>query len=371
MNFKTILILSIILSLFISCGKKEEAQNNELATKTETSDEKSGQSIAVEALVIKPRTIEQNIPLTGVLKPLHSVDIVAEVSGKVQKIYKKLGNSVTQRDTLAIIDDKVPLSNYRQAKSQVLSAENNLKIAELNLKSDEELFKSGDISQLAYENSQLAVKSAEANRLSALASLSLLEKNYKDTRIMSPISGLISRKFIELGTMVTPNMPLYRVVDLKILKIEVGVSQSMISRLQVGSAAKVTISALKNRTFDGKVRFISPQAEEATGAFTTEIHVKNSNDLKIKAGMTAKIDLTVTDLGKQLAVPDYALVTKDGKDFVYKIENDIARLAEVTVSETFGSQAIIAGGIAEGDTIVVVGMKNLGVDTKVWIETIH
>ena len=87
--------------------------------------------------------------------------------------------------------------------------------------------------------------------------------------------------------------------------------------------------------------------------------------------MTAKIDLTVTDLGKQLAVPDYALVTKDGKDFVYKIENDLARLVEVSVAETFGSQAIIAGGIAEGDTIVVVGMKNLGVDTKVWIETIH
>ncbi|UCE05734.1 MAG: efflux RND transporter periplasmic adaptor subunit [bacterium] len=371
MNFKTILILSIIFSLFISCGKEGNVQNKEIATKTETPDQKSAQSIAVEALVIKSQTIEQNIPLTGVLKPLHSVDIVAEVSGKVKKIYKKLGDSITQRDTLAVIDDKVPLSNYRQAKSQVLSAENNLKIAELNLKSDEELFKSGDISQLAYENSQLAVKSAEANRLSALASLSLLEKNYKDTRIMSPISGLISRKFIELGTMVTPNMPLYRVVDLKVLKIEVGVSQIMISRLHIGSAAQVTISALKNRTFDGIVRFISPQADETTGAFMAEIHVQNTYDLKIKAGMTAKIDLTVTDLGKQLAVPDYALITKNGKDFVYKIENDIARLVEVSVAETFGSEAIITDGIAEGDTIVVVGMKNLGEDMKVWIETIH
>jgi membrane fusion protein (multidrug efflux system) len=228
MNFKTFLIFSILLSLFIFCGKKDEAQNQKTTTKTETPDQKSGQSIAVEVLVVKPRNIEQNILLTGVLKPLHSVDIVSEVSGKVQKIYKKLGDSITQRDTLAIINDKVPLSNYRQAKSQLLSAENNLKIAELNLKSDEELFKNGDISKLAFESSQLAVKSAEANRLSALASLSLLEKNYKDTRIMSPISGLISRKFIELGTMVTPNMPLYRVVDLKTLKIEVGVSQSMI-----------------------------------------------------------------------------------------------------------------------------------------------
>nr|MBC8180861.1 hypothetical protein [candidate division KSB1 bacterium] len=154
--FNSLLILILLLNLN-SCGNKpvdEKAVDN--ATE-DSKPVKNNQTIPVEALIIKPKKLEQNIPLTGILKPIHEVDIFAEVSGKVEVINKKLGDAVTTRDTLAVIDEKIPLSNYRQAKSQVLTADNNLKIAKLNLKSDEELFKNGDISELAYENSKLAV----------------------------------------------------------------------------------------------------------------------------------------------------------------------------------------------------------------------
>ena len=374
MKFKNISISLIILFLmfnFNSCGKKpvEETPVEDQTKESKTIENK--QKIPVEALIVKLKKLEQNIPLTGILKPLHEVDIIAEATGKAEVINKKLGDAVTTKDTLAIIDDDIPLSNYLQAKSQVLTADNNLKIAKLNLKSDEELFKNGDISELAYENSRLAVKSAEASRLSTLANLSLLEKNYRETRITSPIAGLIARKNIDIGTMVTPNLPVYRVVDLTILKIQVGVPQSMINRVQVGSEAKVQISALNNQIFAGEVRYISPQTDESTGAFTIEAHVQNTNDLKIRAGMTAKVDLILKDKVEKLIIPDHALISKNGNNHLYKIIDGIARLTEVTIGETIGSQVIVSDGLVEGDTIVVVGMKNLGVDTNVWIETIH
>ena len=157
------------------------------------------QRIPVEAYIVRNKNIQRNFSSSGVLKPKHEVDIVAEVAGKIETIHKSVGDQVTRSDILALIDDDIPLSNYKQAKSQVLSAENNLKIARLNLQSDEELFKSGDISKLEYENSVLTVKTAEANHLSALANLSLLEKAYNDTRIKSPIEGLISRKYIDIA----------------------------------------------------------------------------------------------------------------------------------------------------------------------------
>ncbi len=368
--FSSLLILVLLFNLN-SCGNKPTEEKPVENTAEESKPIKNNQTIPVEALIIKPKKLEQNIPLTGILKPIHEVDIVAEVSGKVQVINKKLGDAITTRDTLAVIDEKIPLSNYRQAKSQVLTADNNLKIAKLNLKSDEELFKNGDISELAFENSRLAVKSAEANRLSALANLSLLEKNYHDTRITSPIAGLISRKTIDIGTMVTPNVPVYRVVDLTTLKIQVGVPQSMINRVLVGSEAKVQISALNNQIFPGAVRYISPQADENTGAFTIEAHVQNTPGLKIRAGMTAKVDLLLTEKEEKLIIPDHALISKNGNNHLYKIEGGIARLTEITIGETIGSQVVVSQGLADGDTIVVVGMKNLGVDTKVFIEMIH
>jgi len=370
-NLSLIRLLSLILIIFtIFCGKKQADQKVTTEDIANTATPKV-RAVPVEAMIVTTKIVQQNVPLTDVLKPLHSVDVVAEVSGKVKKIVKKLGAKVSTRDTLAYIDDKIPYNQYRQAKSQVLSAENNLKITQLNLKSDKELFENGDISKLAYENSRLTVKTAEANHLSAVANLSILEKAFQDTRIVSPISGLISRKFIDLGMMVNPGTPLYRVVDLKSLKIEVGLPQSMVSRVRIGTRARVTISALNSQVFDGEVRFISPQADENSGAFMTEVHIKNSPDLKIRAGMTAKVELLLTDSEKRLTVPEYALVSQDGSHSIYKINQQIAQLTEVTVGETFGSQVVIEGGLVNGDTIVVVGMKNLGISTKVWIETIH
>lgn len=365
----------LILSGF-ACGNEERtesaAQAN-AATAAEASGAANGddRGVPVEAMVVTREVVEQKVPLLGVLQPIHEVDIVAEVSGKVERIFKKLGDPVTPRDTLARIDDRIPLSQYRQAKAQLLSAENNLKIARLNLKSDEKLLQSGDISQLAYENSVLAVKTAEANRLSALANLDRQEKAYRDTRITSPIAGLVARKYIDVGMMVNSGMPVYRVVDLTTMKIEVAVPQTMVARVSVGRPARVAVSALPGRKFPGIVRFLAPQADESTGAFTAEVHIKNTPEFVLKAGMTARVELILASLTERLAVPDHAFVTRDNKTYVYRIVNNRARLTEITLGENFGPRSVVKNGLAPGDTIVVVGMNNLGVETKVWIEALH
>jgi len=178
MKFKNMLVLIFLFSVFvISCDPEAKSEQSEIS---ENASDLETRAIPVEALIVKSNTVEQSVPLTGILKPLYEVDIVAEVSGKATEIKKNLGDKVLKGDILAIIDDEVALSNYKQAKAQVLSAENNMKIAQLNLKSDKELFENGDISKLAFENSTLTVKTAEANHLLAMANLSLLKKAFED-----------------------------------------------------------------------------------------------------------------------------------------------------------------------------------------------
>jgi RND family efflux transporter MFP subunit len=296
---------------------------------------------------------------------------MSEVSGKIIRINRDIGDAVDTKDIIAVIDDNVPRSNYEHAKAQVLSAETNLKIARLNLQSDEELFNNGDISDLEYQNSLLAVKTAEANYQSATASLSRLEKTYNDTRIISPIKGLISRKYVDTGTMVTNNMPVYRVVDLSTLKLRAGVPQEIISRVKRNNQADITISGLNNRRFTGFVHSISPQADEQTGAFMVEIHIKNTPDHQIKAGMTAKVDLMVREDTNRLVIPDYAVVMKNGNNYLYRLNNGRAYLTQLIAGETIGGHIVVLEGVADGDTIAVVGMKNLGVETPVVIEILH
>ncbi|MBN2008209.1 efflux RND transporter periplasmic adaptor subunit [candidate division KSB1 bacterium] len=371
-TYFTFIFLVALSMLFGSCGKK-----NEQTTGTTTDALASEMNVAtttqipVEVLVIKRKNIEQNIPLSGVIQPIHEVDIIAEVSGQVTKINKELGEAVTTRDTLAWIDDKVARIQYQQARSQVLSAENNLKIAELNLQSDKELYQAGDISDLEFENSKLAVKSAQASLLSARANYDMMEKQYHETRITTPINGVIARKSIDIGTMVTPTAPVYRVVQMNQMKIQVGVAQDLVGKLRIGDKAAVRIGALGNVEFDGKVAYISPQADESTGAFTAEIHVVNTPDNQIRAGMSCRVELLVTDLGQQLVVPDYALVPRNGSKFIYQIQGGKAVLKKVDTGSSFGSYVVVNDGLAVGDTVVTVGMKKLGVDTPVYIEAVN
>ncbi|NHZ85664.1 MAG: efflux RND transporter periplasmic adaptor subunit [Planctomycetia bacterium] len=362
-SFLVLLLLSIM-----SCGGNDNKE--ETASKTKSSSEET-KIVPVEVMVVSKQYIEATIPFTGVLAPSRSVDIISEISGKVQKINKKLGQSVSTKDILAVIDDEVPFNQFQQAQAQKLSADNGLKIAQLNLESDKILFENDDISKIAYENSALTVKNAEANQLSAIANLSLLEKNYNNTRIKSPISGIISRKYIELGTMINIGMPIYRVIDLSSLKIGIGISQDMVNFVKIGSQANVQISALNNKSFSGEVRYISPQADEQTGTFKAEIYVPNTQKMEIRAGMTASVELTISNKGKQLSVPNYALVTKNGDQYIYKINGNIAELHKIETGQSLGSRTIVNSGLADGDSVVVVGMKNLGERTSVFMETVN
>jgi len=371
MKFKTILLHSVMIALlgsFSSCENNDK--KNALPDDPEVKKE-NAQKVPVEVFIVRSKNVQRDFTASGVLQPKHNVDIVAEVAGKIEKINKSVGDRVTRNDVLAQIDDDIPLSNYKQAKSQVLSAENNLKITRLNLISDEELFKSGDISKLEYENSVLAVKTAEASHLSALATLSLLEKAYNDTRIKSPINGQISRKYIDIGKMVNPNIPLYRVVDISLLKLEIGMPQEYISQVRKGTRARVVVSALNDGIFEGRVKYISPQAEERTGSFLIEIHIKNTPEGRLMAGMTASAEIIFENNSNQLLIPDHATIKNNDSTSVYLISGNHALRVPVILGETYDNFVAVNNGLSEGDSIVIVGLKNIIDGSPVWIESVQ
>ena len=368
---KYVLLFSLLFSgmiFMVSCSEEKAVEEQVTDSAPETKTERA---IPVEVLVLQKHIVRQQVTLSGIIQPIHKVDIISEVSGKVTRIVKELGESVNTRDTLAYIDAEIPFSNYIQARAQLLSAQNNLEIAQLNLASDKALFESGDISALTYQNSQLALKTAKANHLSAKAALTAAKKGYKDTRITSPFSGRISRSYLDLGMMLQPGMAAYQIVDLSTAKIELGLPQDIIGLLKIGSEVQLHVSALRDHPFKGFVKFISPAADERSGTFSAEIHIPNTSRSGIRAGMTAKATLFLSDPEPLIAVPNEALIRHNGDADIYKVTNNIAHITRVELGGQRGAQTIVRKGLAEGDTIVVVGQKLLGKNSKVWIETVH
>ena len=362
----TVAVLALCCCV-LSCGPQEDADTPASAEPGVD----SLRAVPVEARVVRRENVEEAIEVTGVILPHRSVDVVAETGGRLIWVLADVGHRVTAGDTLAVIDDRVAASRLEHAIAQVLSSENNLKIAQLNFESDRQLFDSGDISKLAFETSRFAVKEAEAELKSNQADLSRARKEFEDTRLTSPIDGWVSRKHVEFGAMISPGAPTYRVVDLNTMKIMLGIPQSAIGRVTPGGPVRITVDALGNRTFDGQVRYVSPQAEEATGSFPAEVHVANTSERSIRAGMSAHCRVILGGSDLQFVVPGNAVVARDGKEYVYRVRDGIARLSEVKTRETFGAHVAVEAGLEEGDSIVVEGMNRLGAATHVTIRALR
>ena len=102
-----------------------------------------------------------------------------------------------------------------------------------------------------------------------------------------------------------------------------------------------------------------------------EIYVINTPAGKIKAGMTARVEIVLKSQTDQIVIPDYALVTRNDSSYVYVISGNKAILTPIKIRDTFESLIAIDNGLSLGDTIVVVGMKNLKDDSSVWIEILN
>lgn len=359
-----------VLALFacvLSCGPREDAETDGAADPGVD----SLRAVPVDARVVRREIVAEAVDVAGVILPHKAVDVVAEAGGRLTDVRAEVGVRVTAGDTLAVIDDRVAESRLAHAEAQVLSSENNLKIAQLNFESDRLLLDSGDISSLAFETSRFAVKSAQAELKSNQAELSRARKGFEDTRLTSPIDGWVSRKHVEHGAMISAGAAAYRIVDLTTMKITLGIPQSAIGRIQAGGQVRLTVAALGGRGFDGYVRYVSPQAEEDTGAFPVEVHVANTTDMLIRGGMSARCRVLLSGSSPQFVVPGNAVLARNGKDHIYRIREGIARLTGVTTRETFGSRVSVETGLAEGDTIVVGGMLRLGVETPVTIRALR
>jgi uncharacterized Rossmann fold enzyme len=93
--------------------------------------------------------------------------------------------------------------------------------------------------------------------------------------------------------------------------------------------------------------------------------------MEIRAGMTASVALAISHKDEQLSIPNYALVSKNGDQYVYIVKNNFAELTKIETGQSIGYNTIVNFGLTDGDTVVVVGMKNLGEKTSVFIETVN
>ena len=358
-NIKVLIWLGIILTLFlwtIACEKSEQAVAEDPSEDTASSQENA---IPVKVMQVIAEPFLEWIPSTGTIKPWHEATIMSQTSGQIKEVFLELGQFKRCDEVLVQVDDELKQYAYNQAHAQFINAEANYEKANKDLERNKQLYKNKSITEFEMENARLKERSAYASMISAKAAFDTARRQLEDTKIKSPIDGDIAQKIVDVGDTVSPGMPIATIIDIRKLRVLVGISSQEIPRIKQGQQVQIKVDTYPNLTFKGKVSFIGPQAELSSRTFPVEIKVDNTSDKKLKPGMIARTNILVGKEDNVVVIPQDSILELEGKKVVYIVKEDRAERREITVTKVFENQVCACKDLKPGELLVITGQENL------------
>ncbi len=266
------------------------------------------------------------VTASGTLSALVTVQVGAQVSGTIQKLYVDFNSPVRKGQVLAQIDPRLFKAALDQARANVLAAQGTLANAKAQAKNDRlqlerdqqllarNLIAQGDLdtARAAADGAAGQVEAAEGALAQARANLSQAEVNLKYTTIVSPIDGVVISRSVDVGQTVaaafqTPT--LFSIAqDLGRMQVDTSVAEADVGHLTEGMDATFTVDAYPSESFRGRVRQVRYNPQTVQNVVTYDAVLDVSNDsLKLRPGMTANVTFVYADRPDVLRVPNAAL----------------------------------------------------------------
>lgn len=345
-RMKLLLILLLVVAAVVFVLLRNRARNEaRIAQKIDVVP-------TVTAVGVRRGQIDQNLTLVGNVMASHDVMVVSETMGRVTAVRVEVGDRVAAGATLVQVDDELKLAAFK-------TAEVNHEKAQKDLQRYESLYKTNTITDSEIEGARLAAKSAEAQFIAA-------RRQFQDTRIATPIAGVVTSRLVERGSMVQPGMPIANVVDISNLKATLHVAEADVFKLKPGQAVVASTDIYPGATFRGLIRTISDKADDSH-TYPVEIGMANSPSQPLKAGMFVRVTFPSVSRRNALIIPRSCLVGSRRAPQVFVVEQNVAHLRDITVGAEVGLEIEVIGGLREGETVVSNGQNNIGDQSAVTV----
>jgi RND family efflux transporter MFP subunit len=282
-------------------------------------------------------------------------------------VYVREGEQVAAGQLLARFEASEQVSGRTSAEADRAAAQSDLANAEWTLEQNAQLLKAGAIAQQVYKNSQQAVASARARVAAADARLSAMGNQARDTRVVAPSNGIVSKRMVESGEHLAKGAAMFTIVRNGVLELAAAVPARQSTTLRPG---QVVHFVADGRRFDGRVARVSPTIDPSTRAVTVYVQVPNPGGT-IRGGTFATGRVVSRTLTNVLGVPTTALrqSPENGKPFVYRVDGRTINIAPVqigAVDERLGV-AQVTEGLQAGERVIVGNVGTLGRGMQVTI----
>jgi len=349
-NWKTIVgivvALAIIVSILVINKRKLSASTS------------GGVNVALYVSVEKAskKNLTSSLTLTGTVNAYNDLNIMSETSGKVTGVLVNVGDYKKAGSVLFQVDDELRKAAY-------MSAEANYIKAKKDLERFGDLYKQKSASDAQYDMAKLAASTAEAQYITA-------KRQLEDTKIKTPISGIITSRNVDLGAMVqaSPSATLVaNIVDISKLKVKLNISESDAYMLKAGDQVNVTTDIIPGVVFNGRITSISAKGDEAH-TYPVEIIVENQSAHQLRAGLFVRVEFKSIKNRDALVISRESLVGSVKEPKVYVVDDgSTVHLRNIIVGDASGTSIRVLGGLTEGETIVTNGQNNLVENAKVEI----
>jgi RND family efflux transporter MFP subunit len=309
-------------------------------------------SYPVTVAKVEKRNVSRNLELVGTIEANNDVQIVSEAAGRVVKVNAEVGDYKTAGSVLIEIDSELQLAAMK-------SAEVNFEKSKKDYERFQTLYKTNSVTDSQLEAVKLAYQNAQTQYITA-------KRQYENTKVTTPISGIVTSRLVDIGSYVKMNNPVADVVDISKLKFEVNVAENDVFRMKVGDKVEVSTEVYPGVIFDGKIATISDKGDEAH-TYPVEVDLYNSKQHPLKAGMFGTVKFFSSTKGESLMIPREALIGSVKNPKVYVVDNNTAKLVDLVIGRSYDNYLEVLSGLKEGQTIVVNGQNNLEENSKVKI----
>ncbi len=382
-KFKHFLIILFFLGLFGFTGYKVyktiKAKNEAAATPSGGAPggmgggrggPGGGRVQQVQTGLITNGKISEKVALTGSLRPKQQVDVNPRISGRITQINVDVGQLVARGTLIATIEDDEIRQQIERSKASIAVAdasiaqrEAELSNAKVELDRRKQLVKDGVLSQQELDGLEMRhrvaasqLELARAQRRQTEAEQRELNIRQSQTRVFSPIAGIVARRQLDLGAMAGANTPIVTIVSVSPMVILANAAEQDISRIKKGAQVNVTIDSLPGQKFNGRVMRISPLLDPQTRNGQVEIEIPNTGGL-LKGEMFARVELNLGSERETLLLPRDALVYRGEKPGVFTIEADKAKFLEVETGLAQEDKVEVLGGLKLGDKVITQGVN--------------
>ena len=348
---------------------------------------------------VEKGTVAAKVTATGTLSARITVQVGAQVSGRIMELDADFNSQVKQGEVIARIDPRLfdaavkkAKAEYAQAAASLTKAKANALLAQRNMDRDKALKDQGLLGQADFEAAEDALESANAdvqvanaNVVQAGADLNQAQINLGFTTIVSPIDGIVISRSVDVGQTVAASLSsptLFTIAqDLRKIQVDTFVSEADVGKLVKDMPASFSVDAYPGTHFDGKIREVRNSATTTQNVVTYDAVIDVANDdLKLKPGMTANVTFVWSEKDDVLKVPNAALRFRppntsasggggggggggaggggkpkdDTSQTVWVLENGAPRAAHVKTGLSDGTTTeIVSGDLKQGDEVIV------------------